>query len=117
MKTQILLHLFTGFCGILLAGYGILAAMEKTPVLSVVPLKSHKERQKEYRFQAIGYGGMGMIALLKCVCFFTGWPWAQRLLSASTTVITVYLLYALTFRIYRRGYMPGDMDENNDGNR
>ena len=117
MRTQIILHLFIGFCGILLSGYGILAVMEKTPILSVVPLKNEKDRQKEYRFQAIGYGGMGMIALLKCVCFFTGWPWAQRLMSASTTVITVYLLYALTFRIYRKGYMPGDMDENNDGNR
>lgn len=116
MKTQILVHLFSGFCGILLLWYAGLALQGRTPLLTVVPLKSEKEQQKEYRFQAIGYGGMGMIALLKCIYFFTSWPWAQRLMSAFTTVITIYLLYCLTFRVYRKGYMPGDMDDVNSGN-
>ena len=110
MRTQILIHLFSGLCGILLLGWGFLAVQGKTPLLSVVPLKTEKERMKEYRFQAIGYGGMGLIALMKCMYFFTNWPWAERLMSAATSVITIYLLYSLTFRVYKKGYVPGDTD-------
>ena len=111
MRLQAFVHMFSGFLGLLLMWYGFLAMQGKTPMLTVVPLKSEKERQKEYRFQAIGYGGMGLIALLKCIYFFSGWSWAGRLMSASTTVITVYLLYCLTFRVYKKGYIAGDTDE------
>lgn len=90
MKTQILIHLFTGLCGVMLLGHGLLAVQGKTPLLSVMPLKSEKERMKEYRFQAIGYGGMGLIALMKCMYFFTSWPWTERMMTAATSIITLY---------------------------
>ena len=117
MKTQILIHLFTGLCGVMLLGYGLLAVQGKTPLLSVVPLKSEKERMKEYRFQAIGYGGMGLIALMKCMYFFTSWPWTERMMTAATSIITLYLLYVLTFRVYKKGYVPGDTDGPEEMNR
>ena len=88
--------------------YGIGAAQRKVPVAMLYRPKEEKELRKEYRFYAIGYGGLGLCMFTQALYFFFSWDWAYRLSDAANTVLVVYLLYACTFRIYIKGYIPGD---------
>ena len=108
MEAEAYVNIFGGGMGILLVIYAVLAAMEIAPVFSLIPPKTEKEKRKEHRFHAISYGGMGMIGVLHAIFFFTNAAWAFRMESSVRAVVTVYLLYALTFRVYIRGYIPVD---------
>ena len=112
MKTQILIHIFIGLVGLVLLVYGIGAAMRKIPVFYLIPPQNEKEKRREARFHAIGYGGMGFIALMKAAFFFTGISWTERMMNAATPIITLYLLFALTFKVYKKGYINGDSDDS-----
>lgn len=95
-------------CGILLLLYGIGAAFRMVPVAMLYKPKEERELRREYRFHAIGYGGMGLVMLTQALYFFFSWEWAGSLSESARTVLVLYLLYACTFRVYIKGYIPGD---------
>ena len=88
--------------------YGAGAALQKVPVMMLYKPKSERERRKEYRFHAIGYGGMGLAMFTQALDFFFHWDWAYRLSDSVRTFLILYLLYTCTFRIYIKGNVPGD---------
>ncbi len=108
MKLEAYLNMAALICGLLLMIYGAGAALRKVPVAMLYRPKDEKSLRKEYRFHAIGYGGMGFTMFTQALYFFFDWEWAGRLSEASRTVLVVYLLYTCTFRIYVKGYIPGD---------
>lgn len=108
MKTEAYISMFGLISGILLVGYALLAALRIAPVFSLIKPKTEKEKRKEIRFHVISYGGMGLIGIMHAIWFFADVSWAYSMEASIRTVLTVYLLWALTFRVYIRGYIPGD---------
>ena len=111
MKAQAMIQMISGIVGLLLVMYGIMVALGRAPVFTLYKSKTEKERRKENLFHSLGYGGIGFIGLMQAVYFFSGWEWAAKLMSSARVVITIYLLYACSFRMYVKGFVPGDSIE------
>ena len=108
MLAKGIFYILCAILGVFMTAYGILAAMGKAPVFSLVPAQSEKQRRREQRLHAIGYGGMGLLAILEPAYFFTQKAWILNLTASLRTILTLYLVCALTVRVYIRGYIPGD---------
>ena len=108
MKMEMYANILTAFFSIGFLAYGVAAGLERVPVFSLVPMKTEKEKHREYRFHAIGFGGMGLLGIFQVIYFFSKAEWAFRMESAIRIVLTLYLLLAMSLRVYIRGNVPGD---------
>ena len=108
MRLEAYLNMAALVCGVLLLLYGIGAAFHLVPVAMLYRPHEEGKIRREYRFHAIGYGGMGLVMLTQALYFFFSWEWAGNLSASARTVLVLYLLYACTFRVYIKGYIPGD---------
>lgn len=108
MSTQGHFHALLGLAGLALFIYAILTAAGKIPVPYLIPPKTEKDRQKQMRFYAISYGGMGMMAMMEMLDYYTDWQWVITLNACVRIVVLIYILIHLVFKPYIPGYMPGD---------
>ena len=75
---------------------------------SLIPPKTEKDRQRQMRFYAVSYGGMGLMALTEMLDFYTDWQWVITLGACVRIVVTVYILVRLVFKPYIPGYVEKD---------
>lgn len=108
MKAKAFIEVFCGLFGLALIWLALMTAAGRIPVPTLYKMKDERKYRKELRWHSISYGCIGMLALLDCICFFFPWNWAIRLKSSLNIVLTLYLLYTLSFRIYRKGWWAGD---------
>lgn len=108
MSIQGHFHALLGLAGLGLLIYAVLTAAGKIPVPSLIPPKTEKDRQKQMRFYAISYGGMGIMAVLEMLDFYTDWQWVLTLNACVRIVVVLYILIHLVFKPYIPGYYPGD---------
>lgn len=108
MSVQGHFHAMLGLAGLALSVYAVLTAAAKIPVPYLIPPKTEKDRQKQRRFYAVSYGGMGIMAILEMLDFYTDWQWVITLSACVRIVVILYILTGLIFRPYIPGYVPGD---------
>ena len=108
MSIQGHFHALLGLAGLALIIYSVLTAAGRIPVPSLIPPKTEKDRQRQMRFYAVSYGGMGLMALTEMLDFYTDWQWVITLGACVRIVVTVYILVRLVFKPYIPGYYPGD---------
>ena len=108
MKTKAIFYILCGLLGILMSAYAFLVAAGKVPVFSLIPTQSEKQIKRQQRLHAVGYGGMGILAILESAYFFTQKAWMLNMMSSIRSILTVYLVLALSVTVYIRGYIPGD---------
>ena len=108
MKTKAIFYILCGLLGIIMLVYAFLVAAGRVPVFSLIPTQSEKQIKRQQRLHAVGYGGMGVLAVLESAYFFTQEVWILNLMSSVRNILTLYLVLALSVTVYIRGYIPGD---------
>ena len=108
MKTKAILYIMCGLLGIVMSVYAFVVATGRLPVFSLIPAQSEKQVKRQRRLHAVGYGGMGVLAILESAYFFTQETWMVNLMNSVRSILTVYLVLALSVTVYIRGYIPGD---------
>lgn len=108
MSVQGHFHILIGLFGTCLIIYAVLVAAQIMPIPYLIPPKTDKDKRKERRFYAIGYGGLGLMAILEMLDFYTAWNWVLSLMACVRIVLIIYLLSALITKPYVPGYYPGD---------
>ena len=108
MSVQGHFHILLGAAGLGLLLYAVLVAVNIMPIPYLIPPRTDKDRRKERRFYAIGYGGLGLMAILEMLDYYTSWSWVLSLAASVRIVLIIYLLCALIAKPYVPGYYPGD---------
>ncbi len=108
MSIQSHFHILLGLFGLALMIYAVLVAAGRMPIPYLIPPRTEKDKQKEIRFYTIGYGGLGLMALLEMLDYYTTWEWVLSLEACVRIVLIIYLLAALIAKPYIPGYYPGD---------
>lgn len=108
MSVQGHFHILLGITGCGLVIYAVLVASGIMPIPYLIPPHDDKDRRKERRFYTIGYGGLGVMAVLEMLDYYTTWSWVLSLAACVRIVLIIYLLCALIAKPYVPGYYPGD---------
>ena len=108
MSVQGHFHILIGLIGCALIVYAVLVASGKMLVMYLIPPQNEKDARKERRLYTIGYGGLGVMAVLEMLDFYTTWSWVISLAACVRIVVIIYLLCALIRKPYVPGYYPGD---------
>lgn len=111
MSIQGHFHILLGLAGICLIAYAALVASGRVPIPYLIPPKTEKDRRKETRLYVIGYGGLGLMAILEMLDYYTAWTWVLSLSASVRIVLILYLLVALICKPYVPGYYPGDAQD------
>lgn len=108
MSVQGHFHILLGVVGLGLLLYAVLVAVNIMPIPYLIPPRTDKDRRKERRFYTVGYGGLGLMAILEMLDYYTTWSWVLSLAASVRIVLIIYLLCALIAKPYVPGYYPGD---------